>query len=171
MKPPVGNASVSAATSGAPRPVFPQHIDVLMDKMNSRRASLHQALEKQTPSEKNAEASAPKASTNPANFSQPSNNNFENKPTESVWLFLAQFIFNHWWKRHPARILLRVTKNTVLDQAQQHPGKVVAAGVVLGSVLVLLKPWRHLGGWGSLIAAGTLAAKGLSLLKTYRSFK
>lgn len=171
MKPAVVNAAPSAPIAGAPPLVVPRPMDALIDTMNSRRASLHASLEKQNHSSTSTNNSAQKDSTNSANFSALPDKNFENKPAQSVWLFFVQWLFKRWWKHHPARHLLHVTESTVLRQAQQHPGKLLIVGAALGSALVLLKPWRHLGGWGSLVAAGALAAKSLKFLKTYRSLK
>lgn len=60
-------------------------------------------------------------------------------------LMIGKLLFAQWWQRHPAHSAANIAQDALADQAVRNPLCVVATGAALGSALVLLKPWRHIG--------------------------
>jgi hypothetical protein len=94
----------------------------------------------------------------------------QSKIGSGIWLPIVKTLLTKWWQQHPARLALQVAENTIEQQARVRPVAFLAAGAVLGSAIVLIKPWRRMGlallfiGLAGAKSAGTLS-KTLELVK------
>ncbi len=61
----------------------------------------------------------------------------------SVLSVIGEGLVQGWWHGHPARAVAQVASSLLHDQARQHPLRLIAASAVLGSAVVILKPWRR----------------------------
>ena len=68
----------------------------------------------------------------------------------SMWQVLGYKAFKAWWARHPAHTALQLAQPALQSYAREHPVAVIGGGLVLGSALYVLRPWR-------LLSVGTLA--------------
>lgn len=62
----------------------------------------------------------------------------------SVLSVIGEGLLQGWWHAHPARAVAQVATSLLSDQARLHPKRLIIAGAVLGSAVVMLKPWRRL---------------------------
>ena len=76
----------------------------------------------------------------------------EHRPSghATLWQVLGHKALKAWWARHPANTALQLAQPALQSYARKHPGAVIGGGVVLGSALYVLRPWR-------LLSVGTLA--------------
>lgn len=58
-----------------------------------------------------------------------------------------------WWHRHPASAIVELARPLLGDYAGIHPLKLLGISAIVGSAIVILKPWRmmSIGSW--LVAA------------------
>lgn len=68
----------------------------------------------------------------------------------SMWQVLGYKVLKAWWARHPANTALQLAQPALQSYARKHPAAVIGGGMVLGSALYVLRPWR-------LLSVGTLA--------------
>lgn len=62
----------------------------------------------------------------------------------SVLSVIGEGLLQGWWHAHPARAVAQVATSLLSDQARLHPKRLILAGAVFGSAVVLIKPWRRL---------------------------
>lgn len=77
-----------------------------------------------------------------------------------------------WWDRHPASAVLELARPLMSDYAGSHPLKLLGVSALIGSAIVLIKPWRMMsvGNWFVAAAKSSGLTSGvLSLLTRSRS--
>lgn len=77
-----------------------------------------------------------------------------------------------WWDRHPASAVLELARPLMSDYAGSHPLKLLGISALVGSALVLVKPWRMMsvGNWLVAVAKSSGLTSGVvSLLTRSRS--
>ena len=57
---------------------------------------------------------------------------------------MGKSALKNWWAKHPANAALTLAKPALTRYAQVHPGKVVACGAAVGTLLYVVRPWRLL---------------------------
>ena len=67
-----------------------------------------------------------------------------------MWQVLGYKVLKVWWARHPANTALQLAQPALQSYARKHTAAVIGGGMVLGSALYVLRPWR-------LLSVGTLA--------------
>ena len=58
-----------------------------------------------------------------------------------------------WWRRHPASAVLKLVKPFIKDYAGSHPFKLLGVSALIGSAVVMVKPWRMMSVSSWVIAA------------------
>ena len=58
-----------------------------------------------------------------------------------------------WWHRHPASAILQLARPLLSDYAGSHPFKLLGVSAVVGSAIVVVKPWRMMSVGNWLVAA------------------
>ncbi|MDM0001193.1 hypothetical protein QTI24_21480 [Variovorax sp. J22P240] len=51
---------------------------------------------------------------------------------------------SRWWRQHPASTAMELLEPGLARFAHRHPGKLITYSASVGSMLVLLRPWRLL---------------------------
>lgn len=54
-----------------------------------------------------------------------------------------------WWQRHPASAVLELARPLLRDYAGSHPFKLLGVSALIGSAVVMVRPWRMMsvGSW------------------------
>ena len=54
-----------------------------------------------------------------------------------------------WWQRHPASAVFELAKPLIRGYARSHPFKLLGVSVLIGSAVVMVRPWRMMsvGSW------------------------
>jgi hypothetical protein len=140
-------------------------LESIVTKMNARRELLIKALNPPTHTpDATLRGDARPIAVNSAYPRRTSSTAERSKddPVENPWLSIGQTLFAQWWEGHPANIAVKLAQDAIADQARRNPLYVVATGAVIGSGVVLFKPWRHLGIASTLL--GVLAANRSGIL-------
>lgn len=58
-----------------------------------------------------------------------------------------------WWQRHPASAVVELTSPLMRDYAGSHPFKLLGVSALIGSAVVMVKPWRMMSVGNWMIAA------------------
>jgi hypothetical protein len=61
-----------------------------------------------------------------------------------VWTSVGRSVIERWWQRHPANAAGQLARPLLERYARQEPVKLVAGAAAVGSLIVLVKPWRLL---------------------------
>ena len=132
--------------------------------MESRRRELSEALrphqrEQQSFRADGAEPGQPHTNNGGPDLAQSGEHHSTDTPQSkaSIWLPIGKTLLAQWWQHHPARIGIQIAEQSIEKQARAHPIALLAVGAVLGSAIVMIKPWRRTG-IASLVA-GVVGAK------------